>query len=299
MLLANYLDAKAVLFVDHAANKEEIYHQMVSRLHGSADFRISTTELLKLILARDAESSTAYPTGIAIPHIRIEGIDDTLVSVCMLKDPLDYDGIDVTVIVLMITEKTASRLYLNLVSAFIQLSKDTLAMQELKRQKDAHQLISAIKRLGITIKASLHISDIMNCTPITIGPDKTLKELSDVLSNHGLTYLPVVDDEGKYLGEVDILNLLKVGVPDYLMMLDHLSFLDSYEPLENLLEQEDRMLVADIMRTDQEFLSPDSSIIEAAHEMIQGNKRYYSVVQNNVLAGVISATDIFTKVVRA
>lgn len=107
-----------------------------------------------------------------------------------------------------------------------------------------------------------------------------------------------MDDEGKYLGEVDILNLLKVGVPDYLMMLDHLSFLDSYEPWK-LLEQEDRMLVADIMRTDQEFLSPDSSIIEAAHEMIQGNKRYYSVVQNNVLAGVISATDIFTKVVRA
>lgn len=299
MLLASYLDAKTIFFESQPVSREEIYHKMVARICSHYHLPICDSRLVDLILARDSESTTAYPTGIAMPHVRMEGFDDTLISICFLEHPIDYDGTLVSLIVLFITEKAASRIYLNIVSALLKLSKNEEAMQQLKQQKDGVNLIAAIKRLGITIKENLTIADIMDTNPLTVHPDQTLKELAGLMSEYDKSYVPVVDERGRYLGEVDILCLLKVGVPDYLMMLDNLNFLGSYEPLENLFEQEDLLQVADIMRRDQELLSPESSIIEASHEMIQNSKRFYSVVQNGSLVGVISAIDIFKKVIRA
>ena len=83
-------------------------------------------------------------------------------------------------------------------------------------------------------------------------------------------------------------------------MLDNISFLRSYEPLEKLFEQEDLLTVGEIMSRDEDFLSPDTSIPEAVFEMIQHHKRFYSVVDSShKLVGVVTASDIFRKVIKA
>ncbi|MDZ4182178.1 MAG: CBS domain-containing protein, partial [Candidatus Cloacimonadaceae bacterium] len=102
-----------------------------------------------------------------------------------------------------------------------------------------------------------------------------------------------------FLGEVSILKVLKVGLPDYLMMLDNLAFLKSYEPLESLFEKEDTLRVADVMKREVEVLSPSASIIEAVFEMIQNDKRFFSVVEDGKLLGIVTAMDIFRKVIKA
>ncbi len=73
----------------------------------------------------------------------------------------------------------------------------------------------------------------------------------------------MVDQNLNYLGEVNILDLLKVGIPDYLMMLDNLNFLMSFEPLEKLFENENEIKVSEIMSRDEIYLRPEASIIEA------------------------------------
>lgn len=299
MLLSSYLDSKTIFFESQPKSRVEIYQDMAARICKHYRLPDCGERLVDMILARDAQSTTAYPTGIALPHVRMDGFDDTLISICFLAHPIDYDGIPVSVIVLFITEKTASRIYLNIVSALLKLSKNQEAMKELSQQKDGTALIAALKRLGITIKDNLTISDIMDINPVSVLPDAKLRDLTTVMSEHNQAYLPVVDERKRYLGEVDILCLLKVGVPDYLMMIDNLNFLSSYEPLENLFEQEDLLQVADIMRKGERTLRPDSSIIEAAHEMIQNKKRHYSIVQDGQLVGVVSAMDIFKKIIRA
>jgi len=110
---------------------------------------------------------------------------------------------------------------------------------------------------------------------------------------------PVVNAQGKFMGEVNILNLLKVGVPDYMLMLENLAFLQSFEPLEKIFEQEENVLVRDLMEKDVVTLSSNASIIEAVYEMIIQRKRYFSVVDQGELKGVITAMDIFRKVIKA
>jgi len=46
-------------------------------------------------------------------------------------------------------------------------------------------------------------------------------------------------------------------------------------------------------------LSPETSIIETVFEMIQHKKRFFSVVQDGKLVGVITAMDIYRRVIRA
>ena len=300
MLLSDLLDAKSILHESRILSREQVYRLLVERICHHRKLPICGEALLQLILERDNQSSTAYPTGIAIPHVRMDNFHDTLIGMAFLQNPIDYEGTKVDWICLVITDKSSSNIYLNLVAALLKLSKDTALRHELSEFRDGFAAVHRLHKLQIQIKKELTLADIMINEPITISPDAKLSELSAILCSREISFIPVVDENNRYLGEVNILRLLKVGVPDYLMMLDNVSFLRSYEPLEKLFEQEDMIYVREIMNRDEEYLSPDTSIPEAVFEMIQHHKRFYSVVDSShKLVGVVTAMDIFRKVIKA
>ncbi len=300
MLLSDLLEAKSILHESRILSREQVYRLLVERICHHRKLPICGEALLQLILERDNQSSTAYPTGIAIPHVRMDNFHDTLIGMAFLQNPIDYEGTKVDWICLVITDKSSSNIYLNLVAALLKLSKDTALRHELSEFRDGFAVVHRLHKLQIQIKKELTLADIMVNEPITISPDAKLSELSAILCSREIAFIPVVDENNRYLGEVNILRLLKVGVPDYLMMLDNVSFLRSYEPLEKLFEQEDTIYVREIMNRDEEYLSPDTSIPEVVFEMIQHHKRFYSVVDSShKLVGVVTAMDIFRKVIKA
>jgi CBS domain-containing protein len=252
-----------------------------------------------MVIQRDVESTTAFPSGLAIPHIRLEGFKDTVIAMCFLKKPLDFGGQQISWVTLIITDKTSSKVYLNIVAAIAKLSKDKKAMDSLISLPDGHAIYHQIKKMGIEVKKDLCIADIMITNPITINPDALLSELSLIMHGKDVSMVPVIDSSNNYLGEVSILDFLKVGVPDYLMMLDNLNFVGTFEPLEHLFEKQDIMKVKEIMKSDKLILKPETSIIETVFEMMQHKERHLSVVDNGKLVGVVSAMDVFKKVIRA
>jgi len=299
MYLSNLLDAKAIVHENRILSKEQVYRMLVDKICKQHRLPICGEGLTRLILERDQLSSTAYPSGISIPHIRMDNFEDTVIGMAFLQNPLDYEGQKVHWVCLVISDKSSSRLYLNLVAALLKLSKDTALIKSLMAS-DAGGVIHKISALQIQLKKDITIADIMLTDFVYISKDALLSELSDIMSKNNLSFIPVTDEDGRYLGEVNILRLLKVGVPDYLMMLDNISFLKSYEPLEKLFEQEDILKVGEIMNTQEQYLSPETSIPEAVFEMIQHHKRFYSVVDSSgKLVGVVTAMDIFRKVIKA
>lgn len=299
MQLASLLDSRTLFVEAHTKTREEIYNEMVLRICKVNSLPICGSKLVDLIVQRDRESSIAYPTGLAIPHVRMEGLNDTVLSICILNKPVDYDGTPISIIVLIITDKAASRLYLNLVAALLKASKDQAVMAQLTSCRDGHELLATIKKLEIRVKENLSIQDIMITKPVTIGPDAKLSELGKVMAENDMAVLPVVDSQNTYLGEVGVINLLKVGVPDYLMMIDNLNFISNFEPLEHLFEKEDIVSVREIMYANHVVLSPSTSIIEAVTLMIRFKCRFFSVVENGKLVGVLTAMDVFSKVFKA
>lgn len=297
MLLASFLEAHNILFENRVLTKEQVYKQLVDRLCSQYKLPVCGSKLLELIFQREEEVSSAYPTGIAIPHIRMDGLNDTLIAMTFLQNPLDYNGIKVSWVVLILTDKTSSKTYLNIVAALLKLSKDKEAMAALASAGDGYSVIQYLKRKEVEVKKDVTVADIMVQNPIAVLPRYSLRELINLMGTHRVAGMPVVDETGKYIGEVNVLNLLKVGVPNYVMMLDNLSFLASYEPLENLFGKQDILFVKDIMTTGDVFIRPESSIIEAVFLMFSQNKRYLSVVKDEKLVGLVTAMDILIKVI--
>lgn len=301
MLLADFLDPKTIAYENRVLNRVQVYEEIIDRICRQ---RQHTTykcgkAMLEAILEREKESSMAYATGIAIPHIRVDGLEDTLIGMTFLQNPLDYDGTEVNWVVLIFTDRSSSKIYLNIVAALLKLSQDTELMRQVRQAADGHALIHLLRHRDVSIGKDLCLGDIMITDPCCVLPDATLRDLDKIINEHAISLVPVVDENRGYLGEVTVLDVLKVGVPDYLMRMDNLAFLRTFEPLENLFENEDKITVREIMRKDAKTLSPDSSIVEAVFQMIQNRRRSFSVVDRGRLVGVVTAMDVFRRVIKA
>jgi len=298
MLLVNLLETKLIYFEQQPLSKSELIRDLTQRVCAHFELTDCGPKLYELVMQREAEVSTVYPTGLAIPHVRVDGYEDTVIGICIPRHPVIDNDIPVRIFVLIITGKTSSKLYLNAVSAFMRISKDPDLMQQILHEKDGNGVMQVLKKANIQVSEELSIRDIMPPQPIVIQSTATLKELGNLFAGEKVSYLPVVNERGILLGEVTLLNYLKIGVPDYMMRMSNLNFLHSVEPFEELYASEENLLVREIMTESEISVTPSSSIIEAVFEMIQHNKRVLPVVENKKVVSVISAMDIFKKVVR-
>lgn len=297
MHLASFLSARYIILEKRDLSPVQVYENMIERILHNHTLPINKTEILELVLKREKQAPTALPSGLAIPHIRLKGFEDIVLVMCFLQHPLNIGGTEVSWLTLIITDEKSSNLYLNMVSTLLKLSGNSEAMRSLHEAQDPNALFNQLQRLDLDIHQELYVSDIMSCQPYEIHPEATMRELIAEMDSHQVAGLPVVNETGKYLGEVNILDILKVGVPDYVMMIEDLKFLHSFEPLEKLFERQDDVRVKDIMRKDETYLHPAASVVEAVFIMMQERKRYISVVDNGLLKGVITAMDIFRKII--
>jgi CBS domain-containing protein len=299
MQLISLLDPKLIYFDEHSETKADAMKILVEKICKKFQLPDCCENLTNLLKKREEEAPTTYPTGLAIPHIRKENFNDTVIGVCIPRKPIFDNGQQVKIIFLIITDKTSSKLYLNVVAAVMLMSKDEAVMKQILSQTDGHGVYNILKNENYSVKEDLTIKDIMTPNPITIRDTATIKDLSAIIFKHNIKSLPVVNEQNDFIGEVNILNYLKVGVPDHLMMMTNLKFLHSYEPFENLFHQEEKVHIKDIMTPPELTLYPDNSVIEAVFKMIQNDRRFFTVTENRKVVGILTAMDIFRKVVRS
>ncbi|MDD5625479.1 MAG: PTS sugar transporter subunit IIA [Candidatus Cloacimonetes bacterium] len=301
MLLADFLDPRTIVFEQRILTREQIYRDIIERICLFHKDILSNYDdnLLRAILDREKEAPMVYPSGIAIPHIRLDGLADTLIGMTFLQTPLNYNGIKVNWIVMIFTDKTSSKIYLNIVAALLKISQDSEIMNQLRSFNDGIEVINYLRQCKITVGQELSVADLMVKNPVCIQSDDTLSKINSLMNEFNISLVPVVDENGNYVGEVDILNVLKVGMPDYLMMIDDITFLRSYEPLESLFEKEEIVKAGEIMQKNARVLSPTTSIVETVYYMIKENKRHFCIVDKEYLVGIITAMDIFRKVIKA
>jgi PTS system nitrogen regulatory IIA component len=169
MYLASFLDARDICIEQRVLSKQQVYQMLVDRICAHHQLPSCGTKLLELILQREEEAPVAYASGIAIPHIRMEGFEDTVVAMAFLQNPIDYEGTKISWIVLIITDKTSSKTYLNIVAALLKLSKDSEAMANLAAAHDGHSVVHRLKEMAVMVKKDLFISDIMIVDPVSIN----------------------------------------------------------------------------------------------------------------------------------
>lgn len=115
-------------------------------------------------------------------------------------------------------------------------------------------------------------NDIMLTSPIVLRPEQTLLEALNTIHNIGVRYLPVVDEEGNFVGIFSSLTLMRLLLPQTFSIgmgknpVD-LNFMRiSIEELrEHLDSRSAETISSHIITEDIPTLTPKSSIMEAIH----------------------------------
>lgn len=298
MHLSSLMNSNFIVILDSISSKEEAINRILEKIKKNYNSKFDEKSVLAKIRERESLSSTSFSNFIAIPHARIEDFNDFIVGVAVLKKEIIHDEKPIKMIVLILTGKSESSLYLNTLSTFVKISMNKELFNSLVKINDENEFIEIITQNKFKVKKEISVEDIMTKDAVSISPEHTLKELLDVMSKNKINYIPVKDDLDNYLGELNTGDIIRLGIPSYATMIGNLSFLSNFEPFEELLKNEDTIKVKNIYRQSVVKITPESSLIELAFKLSQNNKRHASVVKDGKLVGVVSIHDIINKVLR-
>ncbi len=107
---------------------------------------------------------------------------------------------------------------------------------------------------------------VMDPNPVTVKPTDLIKVAATHIMRHRYRNLPVVDDDGCYLGVFGVNCLLRLVLPKAAIMekgLDHVSLIHETLPeLHERLKEVENQPIEVCMNTDVETVAPDTPLVE-------------------------------------
>jgi len=298
MKLHNLLSEPLILLDRPVKTKEEAIQILVKAIQARYPFPLKPEEIQKAVLAREFLGGTSFPSGIAVPHARLDFLDDIVVAVLRPSEPIPDPVAPVRLVVLMLTSQNKPAIYLNSLSSILKFSQKSEPYEKALTASSPKEFLDIIAAQDFNLVKVVTVEDLLTEPPITANPDDTLASLMDLFHHHNLSYAPVVDDEGRLVGEVGLGDVLKSGFPDFTSQVGSLRFLKTFEPFETLLRKEDTVLVKDLMKPVAFGCDPSASVVELCFEFLQKGRRHCPVIKGRQLVGVLSVMDILNKVIR-
>jgi PTS system nitrogen regulatory IIA component len=298
MLLSNLLELNFIHLKSDMSSKAEVIQHLLHHFQKSSPVAFNLDAVRGAVERREALGGTVFPTGIAVPHARLEGFEDLLIGVCVPRQPIALEGVAVRMVVLILTSKVASPIYLTALAALLKMSQDKPLFEKLLGAHSAHEFVAAVEQSGLTVSERVTVADVMCPEVPRIAPQATLRELADMMYSQGASYAAVTGADEELLGEVRLLDLLRVGLPQYTSHLESLRFLESFTPLESLTQREDTLTVREIMNKTPPSIGPETSIVEAVFELTHKHLDCLAVVAEGRLVGRLCAADILRRIVR-
>ncbi|MFA7566891.1 MAG: CBS domain-containing protein [Alkalispirochaeta sp.] len=296
MKLTSLLDPDFIEIGVSVGSVAEAVDRIVDAFHLSYHFVHSKDKILAAIHERESLGGTQFKTGLALPHARFEGFNDVLIGICVPQRPIATEAGPIRFVVVILTEKTGSDLYLQTIAAFTRLSRNKELFDRLCAVGGKRELLSLLE--GIEVKKEVTVADIMSDHRETVLPGASVREAADILYKSKSSYLPVVDEKGAFVGEITVHELLRIGIPDYAIKIGSLRFLSSFAPFEEFLRREDSIRIGEVMVEPEAVLEEQSSLAEAALLLTKHKRRHLPVLREGKLVGVLSFMDLLNRVIR-
>lgn len=280
--------------------RDALIRQMVYAL-GPALERSELDAAIKQVIEREDEMPNVVAPGIAIPHARIRGLQRLVVAVATSHKGIrfsdDADGL-AKLIVLVLTPHDSPGAYLQAVSSLAGMLQASGTADKVAELDTSDKVWLFFDRGGLILPDYVCAGDIMRRRFVSVRSDDTCETAIDLFVKHQLADLPVVDSDGKLVGLVTADALLKVCLPDYILWMHDLSPIINFEPFAELLRNEGKTWLADIMSDDYVTVSERSPAIEVAKGMCKRGVRQVLVLRGEDLVGVIAIEDFITQVLR-
>ena len=140
MQLAGFLDCDAIKTALPGGKKRSLMKQLAD-LAGQR-LGIKPAFVLAGLNEREQLGSTGFGQGVAIPHAKIEGLEQVYALFVRLGDPVDYKAIDgrpVDLVFLLLSPPDAGAEHLKALAAISRVTRDVATLERLRgaRSRDA------------------------------------------------------------------------------------------------------------------------------------------------------------------
>lgn len=300
MRLSKLLAEELVLADMSAGTKSEAITTLLS-LIGRRFPLLDLKRIAAAIEERERIENTAYGHGFAFPHARTDAVERMYVAVGISKKGMSDttpDDEQLRVICLMLTPSNISQLYLQTLSAFARFARDHHNLKRLIEARNAVEVIDIIHTTEVTVDRDLLVRDIMVEKVISVTTRQTLKEVANLFYKNRVGAMPVVNDEGKVIGQISNRDIIKAALPNYQSLIQSPTVPPNSLPFDDLLKLEEKLTVGEIMQGEHTVTSEDTPVIQLAAMMIFKNLRMVPVVRNERLVGVVVTSDIVSKIIR-
>jgi CBS domain-containing protein len=142
------------------------------------------------------------------------------------------------------------------------------------------------------------VREIMDSEPETVTPDTSVEEVLRVLRENELPGVPVIDAEGRCVGIVTEADLVlpddqgDLHIPHYVNLFGGTVFLEPLSRFEQRLRKAFASNAADMMTSDPDTVSPDTTVREAARLIHESGHNRLPVVEDGRLVGVVTRVDV-------
>lgn len=101
----------------------------------------------KYVMEREAYMSTIYMNGVCIPHPIEICADKNMISVCILENPIFYDGKCVRIIFMISLIKQEYELHKEVTKKLYLLMKDEKALKKVLNARSLEELLIVLKEI--------------------------------------------------------------------------------------------------------------------------------------------------------
>ncbi len=142
----------------------------------------------------------------------------------------------------------------------------------------------------------LTAKDIMTRNIIAVTPDTTVERLAKLLSEHKISGMPVLDENGKLVGIVTENDLIsrnkRLHIPTVVTIFDAIIYLERPGKLEEEIKKIVGTLVNDICIKRVITIKEDATLTEIATIMSEKKVHLLPVMKGDKLVGIVGKADL-------
>ena len=148
IILGNYLSDSNIGIFD-STDKIESIDNMIKLITDNKEFNVSSDTVREQILERENIMSTGIGRGIAVPHIRLDNIENVFMSIGIFQNKIDFGSIDdapVQIIVMLIVPRSMHKEYLRILSKLVLLLKNEKLKSSLLSSQTNQQIYDILRK---------------------------------------------------------------------------------------------------------------------------------------------------------
>lgn len=146
--IADLLSPARIDLACQISSKKRLMEHVASML--ARENAVDEQSVFRVLIERERLGSTGVGHGVALPHGRLADIEDAILALAVLDQPLDYqapDQQDVQIVVGLLVPEDANDAHLQILARLAALLNDAGTRDRLLHAKDKDEVFSALKEI--------------------------------------------------------------------------------------------------------------------------------------------------------